>query len=203
MNLREKSTEVRRVFDQLDQEVKAFMDVSQLTCISGCGKCCSNPKVSATVMEFIPLAFDLYDKGKAEAALDLLDSKTEDDWCIVYKSLSEDGAMGFCSDYHNRGMICRLFSSSHRTNKHGQKEIITCKKIKTEKQSAFELTAQAVNQGLEIPSSSGYYAQLFTIDQGLTADQFPINQAIRKAIEHVLTYQFYTENQEPEATDCF
>ena len=203
MNLREKSGEVRKVFDQLDQEVKAFMDVSQLTCISGCGKCCSNPKVSATVMEFIPLAFDLYDKGKAEAALELLESKTADDWCIVYKSFSEDGSMGFCSDYHNRGMICRLFSSSYRTNKHGQKEIITCKNIKTQKQAQFETAAQAINEGLHLPSSSGYYSQLFNIDHGLTTDQMPINQAIQKAIEKVLTYQFYTENQEPEATDTF
>lgn len=203
MNLREKSAEVRRVFDSLDQEIKSFMAVSQLSCISGCGKCCANPKVSATVMEFIPLAFDLYDKGKAEDALVLLDSKSEDDWCIVYKSFSEDGAMGFCSDYANRGMICRLFSSSYRKNKHGEKEIITCKKIKTEKQGAYESAVLAIKEGLDLPSSSGYYAQLFNIDHSLTADQMPINQAIQKAIEKVLTYQFYTENQEPEATDSF
>lgn len=203
MNLREKSAEVRRVFEALDQEIKSFMEVSQLSCINGCGKCCSNPKVSATVMEFLPLAFDLYDKGKAEAALDLLASKTEDDWCIVYKNFSEDGEKGFCSDYHNRGMICRLFSSSYRSNKHGQKEIITCKKIKTEKQTEYEVAAKAINEGLELPSSAGYYAQLFTIDHGLTDDQLPINQAIQKALEKVLTYQYYTENQEPEATDSF
>jgi uncharacterized protein len=203
MNLREKSVEVRRIFNELDQDIKSFMEVSQLSCVSGCGKCCSNPKVSATVMEFIPLAFDLYDKGKAEAALDLLESKTAEDWCIIYKNFSEDGSKGFCSDYHNRGMICRLFSSSYRSNKHGQKEIITCKIIKSEKQPLFEDAAKAINEGLGIPSSSGYYAQLFNIDHGLSTDQMPINQAIQKAIEKVLTYQFYTENQDPESNETF
>lgn len=203
MNLQEKSEEVRKVFNELDFEIKAFLGVSKLTCIAGCGFCCSNPKVNASVLEFLPLAFDLFHKGKADKALEILEKQDEQSFCIMYKSKSLDDSMGFCSDYVNRGLICRLFSSSSRKNKEGKKEIITCKKIKEGKKSEFDLASKLINEDLPIPLSAGIYNQLFNIDFQLTAQQLPINQAIKKAIEMVLTYKFYIENQEPEPGENF
>ncbi|PSL02899.1 YkgJ family cysteine cluster protein [Cecembia rubra] len=203
MNLQEKSQEVRRVFEELDTEIKAFLEASRLTCIPGCGFCCSNPKVNASILEFLPLAFDLYDKGKAEKALEILESQDEQSLCILYKSISMDNTMGFCSDYVNRGLICRLFSSSYRKNKEGRKEIITCKKLKEGKKSEFEAATRLVNDNLPIPSSTGVYGELYNIDFQLTSQQFPINQAIKKAVDLVLTYKFYSENQEPETNENF
>lgn len=203
MNLEEKSQEVRKVFEELDLEIKSFIDASKLTCISGCGFCCSNPKVSASVLEFLPLAFDLYAKGKAEKALEILDKTTDDGACIIYKSLSEDGHLGLCSDYNNRGMICRLFGSSARKNKDGQKEIITCKKIKTEKKDLYEISVAAIKSEMPIPSSTDAYRKINNIDFRLTEQQLPINKAIKEALESVITFKFYTENQEPESVDNF
>lgn len=201
MNLEEKSKEVRGVFQELDQEIKAFLGASHLTCLPGCGFCCSNPKVSASVLEFLPLAFDLYEKGKAEKALELLESKSDSDWCIIYKATSADGEKGFCSDYQNRGLICRLFSSSYRTNKAGRKEIITCKKIKSANPELFETAAEQVNVDMPIPSSAGTYAQLYNIDFQLTNDQMPINQAIRKALELVLNYCYYRDMEQQDPSE--
>lgn len=203
MNLEEKSQEVRKVFEELDLEIKSFLDASKLTCISGCGFCCSNPKVSASVLEFLPLAFDLYAKGKAEKALRILEETTENDACIIYKSFSEDGHLGFCSDYQNRGMICRLFGSSARKNKEGQKEIITCKKIKTEKKVLYDNAVNAIKSEMPIPSSTDAYRKINNIDFRLTERQLPINQAIKEALESVITFKFYTENQEPESLENF
>lgn len=203
MNLEQKSQEVRKVFEELDQEIKSFVDASKLTCISGCGFCCSNPKVSASVLEFLPLAFDLYEKGKSEIALDLLDQTTEEDACIIYKSFSADGHSGFCSDYQNRGMICRLFGSSARKNKEGQKEIIICKKLKTEKKELYDNVVSAINTGMQIPSSTDAYRKINNIDFRLAEQQLPINQAIKEALESVIHYKFYTENQEPESLENF
>ncbi|WP_194973611.1 YkgJ family cysteine cluster protein [Aquiflexum lacus] len=203
MNLEEKSQEVRKVFEELDLEIKSFLDASKLPCISGCGFCCSNPQVSASVLEFLPLAFDLYAKGKAEKALDILEKTPEEGSCIVYKSLSEDGHSGFCSDYNNRGMICRLFGSSARKNKNGQKEIITCKKIKTEKNEFYTNAVEAIQSNMPVPSSTDAYRKINNIDFRLTERQLPINKAIKEAIESVITFKFYTENQEPESVDNF
>jgi uncharacterized protein len=196
MNLEEKSLEVREIFKELDQEIQSFMQVSNLGCISGCGFCCANPKVSASVTEFLPLAFELYDKGKADKAIETLENTTDQDFCIVYKSFSEDGEKGMCSDYGNRGMICRLFGSSARKNKTGEKEIITCKKIKAAKKEEYETATVALQTGLDIPGSSDYYTRLYNLDFNLTSEQYPINQAIRKALEAVLTFKYYEQNQE-------
>lgn len=196
MNLEEKSLEVREIFKELDQDIQAFMQVSNLGCLPGCGFCCSNPKVSASVTEFLPLAFDLYEKGKAEKALEVLEKTTEQDFCIIYKSFSEDGEKGMCSDYANRGMICRLFGSSARKNKSGEKEIITCKKIKTAKKAEYDAATTSLQSGLDIPGSSDYYTRLYNLDFNLTSEQYPINQAIKRALEAVLTYKYYEQNQE-------
>ena len=199
MNLEEKSLEVRKVFDEFTLESQQFLEGSQLTCLSGCGFCCANPKVPATVLEFLPFALDMYQQGKAEQVLDLVESKTENDFCIIYKATSEDGEKGFCSDYKNRGLICRVFSSSSRTNKEGNKEIITCKKIKEAKKDLYEKAMVSINNGeLGVPSSSGYYTRLSNIDYALTKDSMPVNQAIKKALELVLTHKFY-ESQSSEA----
>ncbi|WP_291784777.1 YkgJ family cysteine cluster protein [Cecembia sp.] len=203
MNLQEKSQEVRSIFDELDMEIRAFIGASNLSCIPGCGFCCSNPKVSASILEFLPLAFDLYEKGKADKALEILEMQGDNHYCILYKSMSKDNSLGFCSDYTNRGMICRLFGSSARKNREGKKEIITCKKIKEQKKELFEIAAEAVNEDMDVPSSSGAYSKLYNIDFQLTADQMPINEAIKKAIEAVMTFKFYTENQEPELPESF
>ena len=203
MNLQQKSQEVRRVFEELDSEIKLFLDASQIGCISGCGFCCANPKVSASVLEFLPLAFDLYEKGKAEAALTLLESKIVEEPCVVYKATSADGSMGFCSDYQNRGMICRLFGSSARRNRLAKKEIITCKKIKEGKKEKYEAASLAVNEGMPVPLSGDAYSQLYNIDFQLTSEQMPINKAIQKALEAVLRFKYYEGSEESETMESF
>lgn len=203
MNLQQKSQEVRRVFEELDAEIKQFIDASQIGCIAGCGYCCSNPKVSASVLEFLPLAFDLYEKGKAEKALEILKAKSEADYCIIYKATSLDAALGFCSDYQNRGMICRLFGSSARKNKEDKKEIITCKKIKEAKKGQYEAASHAVNDGMSVPLSSDAYSKLYNIDFQLTSDQMPINQAIEKALEAVLRFKYYEGSEASDTAESF
>lgn len=197
MNLEEKSAEVRVVFEGLEVEVKDYLSASKLTCFEGCGRCCNNPNINASVLEFLPLAFDLYKKGKAEETLEILNGNefTEGN-CILYKSTSKDNLSGYCSDYKNRGLICRLFGNSARKNKSGNKEMITCKKIKTEKSELFLEVSQFINNDLAIPSGTDSYARLTCIDLALTEEQFPINMAIRKSLETVLRYIYYLENQE-------
>lgn len=193
MNLIEKSLQVRQVFDELQVETDRFISQSKVSCIQGCGLCCTNPKVSASVTEFLPLAFDLYHKGKAEEFLSLLASAGADSYCVILKKMSVDADAGQCSDYHNRGLICRLFASSARKNKAGQKELLICKKIKVHKKEAFEAAEVAVNEGLDVPLSSDYYTRLYNIDFELTQEQVPINMAIRKAIEEVLRHFWYMD----------
>jgi len=194
MNLAEKSQAALDVFGELESETKQFVAESGLSCLSGCGFCCANPKVPASPLEFLPLAFDLYDKGLAESTLAFLESKNEGDSCVMYRSQSEDGTKGFCGNHAKRGMICRLFAASARRTKYGKKDLIICKVLKGEKAEEFANTSERINKDMDIPLATAFYSRLEEIDQSL-CQQFTINEAIAFALELVLRYKFYEEQE--------
>jgi uncharacterized protein len=197
MNLEAKSEAVREIFGELEVEVKSYFSASKLSCFEGCGRCCNYPKINASVLEFLPLAFDIYKKGKAEEILDSLYlEEIAEGTCILYKPTSEDKSSGYCTDYKNRGLICRLFGNSARKNKTGEKVLLTCTKIKTDKTALFLSVSESIKNELAIPLGTDKYAGLIHIDSQLTEEQFPINIAIRKSLEAVLRYMYYLENQE-------
>ncbi|MBS9525362.1 YkgJ family cysteine cluster protein [Litoribacter ruber] len=195
MNLREKALEVSRVFDLLSEDTGKFMAQSGVNCVIGCGKCCMNPKISASVLEFLPLAFDLYSKGLADKAMEKLENMGEEDFCLLFRQTNFLTNSGSCGDYQYRGMICRLFGASVRRDKHGMKQMITCKIIKEGQPEEFKALSEAINSGLPAPSASYYYSLLSDIDERLS-EHFPVNTAIKKALDHVMTYSYYLENQE-------
>jgi Fe-S-cluster containining protein len=192
MNLAEKSQAVSILFDQLGEEAKQYASESGLGCVSGCGACCANPEVSASPLEFLPLAFD--NKGLSDTILSFLDSEEESKSCIVYRAHSSDGKNGYCTNYANRGLICRLFAASARKNKYGAKDLIICKILKTEKAQQFTEASERINSDLEIPMASKFYQMIEEIDSSL-AQHYPINTAIRLALESVLRFKFYQEEE--------
>ncbi|MCE7057812.1 YkgJ family cysteine cluster protein [Algoriphagus sp. AGSA1] len=190
MNLAEKSLATLNVFGELEAETKQFVSESGLGCVAGCGFCCANPKVPASPLEFLPLAFDLYGKGLAESTLATLDSMEENASCVMYRPQSEDGKKGFCGNHPTRGMICRLFAASARRTKYGKKDLIICKVLKEEKPAAYNLASDRINKDMDIPLATAFYSRLEEIDQAL-CQQFTINTAIAFALELVLRYKFY------------
>ncbi|HSF52424.1 MAG TPA: YkgJ family cysteine cluster protein [Algoriphagus sp.] len=190
MNLFEKSEAVKEIFLELEAESRQFHAEAGMGCISGCGFCCANPEIPASPLEFLPLAFDLYEKGKAEEVANLLSLADQPGNCIVYRSQKEDVTKGFCGNYANRGLICRIFGAAARRTKFGQKELITCKILKAEKKERFAETSSRINSDLEIPMAMAYYTRLADVDQSL-ANQYPVNQAILMALELVLRFKFY------------
>jgi hypothetical protein len=84
-----------------------------------------------------------------------------------------------------------LFGYSARTNKYGKKELITCQIIKTEQSENYSAAEQRVSKGGEVPVMSNYYMQLRNIDPELSTTFLPINQAMKAALEQVLSYYAY------------
>lgn len=198
MNLKEKSLAMVELFGELEEESRAFQEEGGLPCISGCGFCCVNPNIAATPLEFLPLAFDLYEKGLAEQVANQLGLEEKLGNCILYRPQSEDEKKGFCGSYQHRGLICRLFgSSARRNNKSGEKELITCKILKEKHREDFLGATRRINQGLDIPIATGWYTRLEDIDSNLSR-QFPINQAILMALESVLRFEFYQSEEDPK-----
>ena len=187
-SLPEKVTAVRRVYNRLDKKIAAMQQSSGLHCLSGCGECCKKPDIECTPLEFLPLALELFDEGRAEQAWEELKNQ-QNSLCYVFRPHVTNFG-GLCNAYPNRGLICRLFGFTARTNKEGQSELVTCKFIKEEQAQAFAQVTEELKAGKKIPVMSEYYTRLTSIDPTL-AEFYPINQAIQKALEVVMHYYAY------------
>jgi uncharacterized protein len=191
MQLHEKAQAVEAVFEKLDVEIAAFQAQTTLHCKWGCGKCCFKADIEATALEFLPFALHLHKTGEAFEWLEKINTSATTICHIL--NPTQNGA-GLCSQYKHRGLICRLFGYSARTNKYNKKEYVTCQIIKTEQAEAYQTAAEQVQEdSLLIPVMNQYYMQLHAIDMELTRDFYPINVAIKKAIEKVLSYYAYRD----------
>jgi Fe-S-cluster containining protein len=180
---------VEEVFVDLDQAISGFQSRTTLHCKFGCGKCCLKADIEATVLEFLPFAQYLYEHEQAFEWLEKI-KNNDQDVCLILNE-TQSGA-GLCSEYVHRGLICRLFGYSARTNKYGSRELVTCQIIKTEQTEAYEKTHLAIEKDQEeVPVMNHYYMRLHAIDPELARDFYPVNQAIKRAIETVLHYYAY------------
>lgn len=188
MTMDEKVLAVEQVFSRLDQEIASFQDWSGMHCKFGCGKCCFKPDIEATILEFLPFAHYLYQQNKAFEWFEKLKA-SDSNLCQILNPV-QSGA-GLCTEYPHRGLICRLFGYSARTNKYDQKELITCQIIKTEQSESYTGAVAGIAAGKGVPMMNQYYMQLYAIDMDLTREFYPINEAIKRAIEAVLSYYAY------------
>jgi Fe-S-cluster containining protein len=192
MSLTERVQLVEALYSKLELEITAFQEQTKLGCVSGCGKCCNNPDIDASPLEFLPWAYHLYLKGKAEAILDQLNATTELTKCYIYHPFSEfEGDKGSCSDYKHRGLICRLFGFGATKDKYGKLRLATCKIIKEGQKVNFDQSTILINEGLPVPIFTDYYMNLSQIDFQLGNVVVPINKALKLALEEVLQYYAY------------
>ncbi len=180
---------VEALFHQLESENAQFGEDSGLSCVSGCGKCCTFPNIEASPLEFLPWAFHLFINGEAEETLSLLKG-TESPTCLIYKPLTIIG-QGRCSSYKYRGLICRLFGFAAITDKYGVLRLATCKIIKEGQSKYYNSTTEAISKGLYVPVFTEYYMQLNQIDFHLGNIILPINKSLARALEEVLQYYAY------------
>lgn len=191
MSLENRVKLVEELYQNLTLEITKFQTHTKLSCIAGCGKCCTTPEIDASPLEFLPWAFHVFLNGEAENTLLLLNNKTTPQ-CHLYQPFSiEEFTKGQCSDYKHRGLICRLFGYGATTDKYGQLRIASCNIIKEGQKENFEKSTTAINNGVSIPIFTEYYMQLSQIDFKLGNVFLPINKALKIALEEVLQYYAY------------
>lgn len=188
MSLLLKVQAVEEVFTHLTQEMGKFQAWSTLACKLSCGKCCTKPDIEATVLEFLPFAHYLYEHDQAFEWLIKI-QENQGSTCLLYEPTG--AGSGSCSKYVFRGLICRLFGFSARTNKYGLRELVTCQVIKTGQPEAIVEIAKKIQEEGAIPVMNHYYMRLHAIDRDLAQDFYPVNEAIKRAIETVLHYYAY------------
>ncbi|WP_264559061.1 YkgJ family cysteine cluster protein [Flavobacterium sp. N2270] len=191
MSIEEKVYLVNELYQNLETEIKTFQTQTKLSCVVGCGKCCSTPDIDASPLEFLPWAFHIFIEGEAEEKLTILNNTTTPN-CYLYQPKSiEEYTKGQCSDYKHRGLICRLFGYGATTDKYGQLRIASCNIIKEGQKENFDKSTEAINNGLQIPIFTEYYMQLSQIDFRMGNVFVPVNKAMKLALEEVLQYYAY------------
>lgn len=190
MILYRKVQAIERVFKGLEKDVVAFKHATHLKCVSGCGRCCTKPDISASILEFLPLAYHLHKQGQALEWYQKLGT-SDSSFCHVFSPVFLEGSGGMCSQYAYRGLICRLFGFSAKLDKYGIPQMVTCKTIKEEFPKSYQSALIHIGEGKKTPIMRNYYFQLQAIDSHLGTKLLPINEAIREALKVVLSYYAY------------
>lgn len=191
MNIREFSQDLQNIYDEMWQSFSQYQQASGLYCLEGCGKCCNNPEVEASVLEMFPLALRILDENKLEEWLDKLENPTQDH-CVMYRPHSPDGSKGQCGVYKERPSLCRMFGVAGFYNKYHEVTLSVCKLIREKYPDLTKTRESEVSD--QTPVLANWSYSLMQLDPALIQDRMPINQALKKALERVALYALYQEH---------
>lgn len=198
LSIPEKVKAVEFIFQELSSEIEKFQKISGLSCLTGCSQCCKKPDIEATILEFLPLAYHLYENNLAYESLERLQKNPDDTICALFTTTKIGSFGSGCSNYNYRGLICRLFGFSASTDKNGNPQLATCKIIKENQKKEYDKIVEDLKTGTSIPIMNQYYMKLLSIDMNLAKDFYPINKAMQQAIETVLTFYEYSKAENNE-----
>ncbi|MCB1171222.1 MAG: YkgJ family cysteine cluster protein, partial [Leptospiraceae bacterium] len=113
--------QVLEVYSRIDESIETFCRTESFRCPPGCGKCCENPGVEATVLEILPLAWFFYESDQAEHIYDQIQHQDQNHHthCVHYLPDPFIEGNGRCQVYENRPFLCRMFGFSTRYDKVG------------------------------------------------------------------------------------
>ncbi len=184
--------QVLEVYARIDNLIDSFHVSEQFRCPPGCGKCCESPDVEATLLEILPLAWHFYETNQADAIYDQLETETleEHGACIHYVADPDIKGNGRCTVYQNRPYLCRMFGFSTRYNKSSDIVPVFCKQHKSTWPEEIERISNRIQEGLsQLPNYQDLHYELYGIHPDLQRQRFPINIALKKAIEYLYFYR--------------
>ncbi len=188
MNIREFVFNLQKIYDEMGQSFSTYQASVGLSCPTGCGQCCLNPEVEASMLEMLPMALRIYDEGKLEEWLDRLETNTISH-CLIFNY--QGGRKGQCTLYMERPSLCRMFGVSGYLDKKGEIAISICKLLKQD----FPEKAQKIKdeKGPDVPKLRDWSLHLSTIHPELIQKRIPINDALKEALEKIALYAKYYE----------
>lgn len=186
-DLYRKASEIQEILDSVEKTIRNVQLETGLRCPPSCRECCktSGDAIQVTVTEFLPLSLRLWTEGKAIQLLDRLDSVYDSDQCVLFESSSALCEEGGCTEYSSRPLLCRLFGFSGIVNRSGQVIPVVCRHMKNHYPLSVNNLFEKLSNGLEIPVFADYSSQIRGIDPYMGAKAFPVNLALRRALEYV------------------
>jgi hypothetical protein len=179
--------QLEEVYDELNDSINRTMLQTGLRCLPGCRSCCETPSsnIEVSILEFLPLSMHLWQNDKAGQLLEILELKTEDDPCVLLQNDTTLLPEGGCSHYGFRPLMCRLFGFSAMVGRDGFPSPVICKLVKVNYPDIMRKVVDSVNGGLDIAVFSNFARRVKGIDPYLAERVYPINQALKKAIEFI------------------
>jgi Fe-S-cluster containining protein len=171
------------LYEEMDRQTAALQAVTGLCCPPGCGTCCSSGKVEATVLEMVPAARDLVDRGEAVPCLERLRAAGGEGICVFYQPERSARGEGCCAIYAVRPCLCRLFGFGAVTTKYGAPELAACAVMKEVMPRRVQEAAQSVKTGLPTPVFTDFTRRVAGIEPSLDGRFLPINRALQLALE--------------------
>jgi Fe-S-cluster containining protein len=189
MNIREFSHNLEKLYAEMAAVFSSYQGATGLACLAGCGRCCMNPEIEASLYEMIPMALAIYDEGKLDEWVERLEAGGRDN-CEAYVSGARDGE-GTCGRYNERPSVCRMFGVAGRYDKQGSVTLSICRYIREH----HGVAEGPVNLPLaETPMMVDWSYRLAALEPKLIQEKLPINKALLKALQKVALYATYQEN---------
>ncbi len=167
----------------MDRKTAEFQGATGLRCPPGCGECCESARPKATMIELLPAAQELFLRGEAELWLERISFAGESGPCVFYRPDPHVFGNGRCGLYEFRPSVCRLFGFATMKNKKGRYELVTCHRQKETDPERFRNVEEAISKGLSAPSFDHFLLRVLVLEPALAKERFPINQALRLALE--------------------
>lgn len=193
--LRRKAGQLAAVYQEMSVTFSEYQNSLALACPTECGACCLAPTIEASPLEMLPTAIALFDQGRALQILEDIESAPGPQ-CIFYKKSSFDGSLGRCTSYETRPSLCRIFGVAARKDKVGNLELSICRVLKSEHRERYlNLSEEEIKRA---PLMSEWKYRIGALEEGLSAKDRPINEALMIALQKVLLTSQYSPDDSPE-----
>ncbi len=178
--------EVRSIYEDIDRQIAEFTRDTGFHCPDGCGRCCDTMVVEATILECFPVAYQLFLENRADIVMDDIERRLAADnpVCIFYNPDPRLPGNGRCSMYSTRPLVCRLFGFSSRRTRTDDKGFIYCKfQNAADDRVMRNRVDNFIKEERELPVMQDVFMRISSIKPSDGIEFFPINIAIKKAIE--------------------
>lgn len=176
---------LRKIFREFDKRILCFQQNTGLDCLRGCGWCCEHNDVETTVLEVMPLAWELWRRGQAVSWLKKAQEAQNQGTCVFYHPHPSTPGKGRCAVYPLRPLICRAFGFGCIPDKKGRPRLVTCAIIKNARRESYRTAGASINQGLTAVSLTDYTTRIICLDPAQGTARMPINAAIVRALERI------------------
>jgi Fe-S-cluster containining protein len=179
--------EVLQRYHVFDHKIRVFRVRTGLRCPQRCGICCESAQVEASVLECLPLAWEIF-RLREEERISLAmekNAREEDLRCVLFVADEGTAGLGSCAYYPFRPLVCRLFGYTARRDKTGRLELRLCKVMREQSPESPILSNPPDIHHMDPPVYQDSFFQIASINPEMGFRLLPINAALKEALDYV------------------